>query len=95
VADWVASGEVKIEYFPTAQFLAYYFTKPLQGNLFLKMRNLIMNVNPASDYTYAMQNYWSVLNMCNGQIRNDHIGHHANIGNNHASHANVQTNRQV
>ena len=37
------SNEVKIEYCPTGDMLADYFTKPLQGSAFQKFRNLIMN----------------------------------------------------
>ena len=46
VKDRVASGEVKIDYCPTKEMMADFFTMPLQGALFLKMRNEIMNVNP-------------------------------------------------
>ena len=35
VADRVASKEVAIEYCPTGEMVADYFTKPLQGTLFL------------------------------------------------------------
>jgi hypothetical protein len=34
IANRVASGEVRIEYCPTAQMIANFFTKPLQGALF-------------------------------------------------------------
>jgi hypothetical protein len=93
VADRVASGEVKIEYCPTAQMLADYFTKPLQGNLFRTMRNMIMNVNPTSDHTYAMQDYRSVLNMCNGHVGNGYTNY-TDIDNDRTNHASVQTNEQ-
>jgi hypothetical protein len=46
VKDRVASGEVKIEYCPTQEMMADYFTKPLQGTAFSKMRDAIMNSNP-------------------------------------------------
>jgi hypothetical protein len=44
VADRVANKEVSIEYCPTGDMIADYFTKPLQGALFKKFRNQIMNI---------------------------------------------------
>jgi hypothetical protein len=46
VADQIAADEVKVEYCPTADMLGDFFTKPLQGSLFRKFRNLILNINP-------------------------------------------------
>jgi hypothetical protein len=45
VADRVASNEVSIEYCccPTGEMIADFFTKPLQGSLFQKFRDFIMN----------------------------------------------------
>jgi hypothetical protein len=34
VADHIANGEVKVEYCPTGNMLADFFTKPLQGSIF-------------------------------------------------------------
>ncbi len=42
IADRVKSGEIRIEYCPTGIMLADYFTKPLQGILFWKLRDMIM-----------------------------------------------------
>jgi hypothetical protein len=50
VKDRVASEEVKIEHCPTLDMVADYFTKPLQGALFYKLRDLIMNIDPKSEY---------------------------------------------
>jgi hypothetical protein len=46
VADRIASKEVKVEYCPTGDMVADYFTKPLQGTLFHKFRDFIMNIDP-------------------------------------------------
>jgi hypothetical protein len=46
VTDHVKSRKVSIRYCPTGEMVSDYFTKPLQGSLFRKMRNLIMNVDP-------------------------------------------------
>ena len=62
VKDRIASGEVTVKYCPTDKMMADYFTKPLQGALFVKMRNEIMNVNP-DDPDYGLEDYRSVLNM--------------------------------
>jgi hypothetical protein len=42
IADRVKSKEIRIEYCPTAIMLADYFTKPLQGALFRKLRDMSM-----------------------------------------------------
>ena len=42
VKDRVEKGEVKVEYCLTLQMVADYFTKPLQGSLFNKLRDVIM-----------------------------------------------------
>jgi len=48
VKDKVANKEMRIEYCPTLDMLADFFTKPLQGNLFYKLRDQIMNIDPSS-----------------------------------------------
>jgi hypothetical protein len=50
VADRVASGELRIEHCPTEDMVADYFTKPLQGALFYKLRDQVMNVASSSPY---------------------------------------------
>lgn len=42
VKDRVDKGELSIEYCPTHSMLADYFTNPLQGALFQKLRAVIM-----------------------------------------------------
>jgi hypothetical protein len=42
IADRVKSGEIKIEHCPTGIMIADYFTKPLQGALFWKLRDMVM-----------------------------------------------------
>ena len=38
------SDEIKIEYCPTGEMRGDFFTKPLQGGLFLKFRKEILNL---------------------------------------------------
>jgi hypothetical protein len=59
VTDRVQSKEVSIEYCPTGEMIADFFTKPLQGSLFRKFRAFIMNLDPG---TYGCQDQRSVLN---------------------------------
>jgi hypothetical protein len=41
------SNELKIEYLPTEEMVADVLTKPLQGDLFRRMRNKLLNVDDA------------------------------------------------
>ena len=43
IADRVASYELCIEYMPTEEMLADILTKPLQGTLFKKLRDKLLN----------------------------------------------------
>ena len=46
ITDRIARKEVGIQYCPTKEMVADYFTKPLQGELFYKFRDQIMGVVP-------------------------------------------------
>ena len=43
VSDRVKTGEIKIEYMATGEMLADILTKPLQGQLFVKLRDRLLN----------------------------------------------------
>jgi hypothetical protein len=53
VTDRIKTGELRVEYCPTQDMKADYFTKPLQGQQFRKFRTFILNL-PA---TIAEENY--------------------------------------
>jgi len=50
VTDKIKKGEVKIAYCPTQDMLGDFFTKPLQGTQFVRMRSKILNL-PSSSST--------------------------------------------
>ena len=43
VKDRIDGGEVEVEYLATEDMVADIMTKPLQGSLFRKLRNVLMN----------------------------------------------------
>ena len=45
VCDRRAAGEINVEYKPTKEMLADILTKPLQGELFVQLRNELLNCN--------------------------------------------------
>jgi hypothetical protein len=44
ITDRINNRDLSVEYCPTEEMVADFFTKPLQGKLFVKFRNLIMNL---------------------------------------------------
>jgi hypothetical protein len=52
ITDRIKCKEIRVAYCPTGDMLADYFTKPLQGALFRRMRDMVLNiphsVGPAS-----------------------------------------------
>ena len=46
VTDRIAKGDVKVEWCPTEDMTGDFWTKPLQGALFRRFRDLIMGVIP-------------------------------------------------
>jgi hypothetical protein len=62
VHDRIRAGDVSICYCPTGEMVADFITKPLQGSLFKKLRDQIMNNNPA---TNGLQDCRSVLEKTN------------------------------
>ncbi len=75
VTDRIATGEVKVEYCPTGEMLGDFFTKPLQGVLFKKFRDHVLNLN--GDLTYQhCQDRRSVLSKQERRTtRNEHVRH--------------------
>ena len=49
VKDQVEKKEIDIQYCPTLLFLAYFFSKALQGKLFKRFRNVIMGYEIFND----------------------------------------------
>ena len=56
ITDKISKQEVEVEYCPTEDMLADYFTKPLQGALFRRFRNAIMGLSDA-DYLSYKESY--------------------------------------
>ena len=44
ITDRINKGEIKLEYCPTDDMVADFFTKALQGKKFLKFRKIIMKL---------------------------------------------------
>jgi len=52
VTDKIKKGEVKIMHCPTQDMIGDFFTKPLQGTQFVRLRSKILNL-PSSSSTAA------------------------------------------
>ena len=66
VMDWVERGDIEIIYCPSEQMVADFFTKSLQGTLFRRILNLIMNckdgLEPESPQAQGVCWRWMGLN---------------------------------
>jgi hypothetical protein len=76
VTDRVKTGEVRIEYCPTGEMVADFFTKPLQGSLFRKLRGMILNdsgegpvvgVAPSKECVGKVRSYADVVRGTRGE----------------------------
>jgi len=68
LTDRTKKGKVKITYCPTQDMLGYFFTNPLQGTQFVRMRSRILNL-PSSSSTVVhrsvleqQKNGWQQIN---------------------------------
>jgi hypothetical protein len=61
VTDRIENKELRVEYCPTGSMLADFFTKPLQGGLFMKFRDQVMGVVPT--VSIDMSDHRSVLEL--------------------------------
>jgi hypothetical protein len=66
VSDRIASDEFVMQYCVTKEIIADIFTKLLQGNLFLKSRNIIMSV---ASSVQSNPDHMSVLENESGKIQ--------------------------
>ena len=60
VTDWANCGDITIKHCPTAEMIGDFFTKPLQGGLFIKFRDLILNTQ-TDPSTVPLEDHRSVL----------------------------------
>ena len=49
ITDQIKNGIIVIEYCPTENMIAYFYTKPLQGKLFYKFRDQVLGLAPMDD----------------------------------------------
>jgi len=61
IKDLVDSKKVRIDHCGTPDMVADFFTKPLQGTQFRKLRDQIMNIDPSSPYHSDNSGHRSVL----------------------------------
>ena len=62
ITDNVKNGNIVIQYCPTHDMVADYYTKPLQGKLFYKFRDQILGLVPM-DHIEIHKDHRSVLNI--------------------------------
>ena len=60
VTDCANCGEIKLQHCPTTEMLGDYFTKPLQGGLYTKFRDHILNIQTHPS-TVPLKDHRSVL----------------------------------
>ena len=75
VADRIKKGELCVAYCPTEEMVADFYTKPLQGRLFRKLRNVIMGLPPETEMNTEVPpqecvgtRKWSEV-ICTGLVR--------------------------
>ena len=75
IKDRIGRGEINLVHCPTAIMVADYFTKPLQGHLFVKFRDIVMGIKHFSTLDVPVPNeFQSVLRKANLPSRGSSIG---------------------
>ena len=92
IKDRLLSENIKIEYCPTEQMIADFFTKPLQGQLFAKLREVVMGHKHIS--TLQEQPCVPTQERVGENVKTVEFGTHAETNKNQVnmSQRNVQTN---
>ena len=74
ITDRIQAGDLRVEYCPTDDMIADFFTKPLQGGKFVRFHDQILNIQSEPDLT-AISAQRSVLG---NEAQADHAqrGHH-------------------
>jgi len=70
VKDRVDKREIEIHHCPTAKMVADYFTKPLQGGLFRKLRRIVMgwdHLTTLEDKDHVSASEERVVELSNGE----------------------------
>ena len=62
IADHISNKELRAEYCPTGYMVADFFTKPLQGALFRRLRDIILNIDSGPSTSTQFRDHRSVLN---------------------------------
>ena len=62
IADQIVNKELWVEYCPTGNMVADFFTKPLQGALFGRLRDIILNIDSGPSTITQSRDHRSVLN---------------------------------
>ena len=62
IADRISNKELRVEYCPTEDMVADLFTKPLQGALFRRLRDIILNIDSGPSTSTQSRDHMSVLN---------------------------------
>ena len=84
VTDRIQKKHLKVQYCPTEEMIADFFTKPVQGALFYKFRNAVLGIK-SCDFDKYKRNYYEVLkryNLISDQEATDRlqecVGHRTN-----------------
>ena len=60
VTDRIKNKEIKVMCCPTEEMVADFFTKPPQGKLFFKFRNIVLGIDP-EDHDACQRNFDEVI----------------------------------
>ena len=69
ITDRITAGKISLEYCPTNEMIADFYTKPLQVNMFTKYRNLILNDNHKQGISLSTKQREDPRSMLSKQVK--------------------------